>query len=58
MTNLEACYDRQLPLIRSIVQESVGVERQIIQLISKVIPRFEHYTCTSYRISSQYYWGV
>ena len=30
MTDLEACYDRQLPNIGSIIQESVGVERRII----------------------------
>ena len=51
MTDLEAYYDRQLAPVGSIVEELVRVERQIIQLIAKVIPHFEYNICTSYRIS-------
>ena len=51
MTELEACYDRQLPNIGSVTQESTEVERKIMQLLIKVIPCFEHYICTSYDTS-------
>ena len=37
MTDLEAYYDRQLPNIGSIIQESVRVERRVMQLLTKVI---------------------
>jgi len=55
--NLEACYDQQLAQIGSIVQESMGVERNIIKLIAKVIPDFQHYIYTTYRVSEKYYRG-
>ena len=47
MTDLEAYYDQQLAQIGSIVQESMGVERNIIKLIAKIIPDFQYYICTS-----------
>ena len=40
VTDLVACYDRQLANIESIVVESVGVDRNISKLISKVLPAF------------------
>ena len=57
MTDLKACYDRQLANIGSIVEELVGIDRKIAQLIAKVILVFEHHVCTSYRISVQFYGG-
>ena len=57
MTNLEVYYNRQLVPVGSIVEESVGVEHQLIQLIVKVISYFEYYICTSYGISLQFHRG-
>jgi len=57
ITDLEACYDRQLANIGSIVKESVSINRKIAQLIAKVIPVFKHYVCTSYGISIHFYSG-
>ena len=51
MTNLQAYYDRQLPKIGAIVEESVGIEHKPIQLIVKVLPIMKHYIFTSYRDS-------
>ena len=57
MTDLKACYDRQLANIGSIVQESVGVERKLMQLIAKVIPVFEYYVYVRFGVSKQFYGG-
>ena len=54
MTNLKACYDRQLSEIQSIVKESIGIERKLMQLIAKVLPIMEHHICTSFRASIEY----
>ena len=56
--DLEAYYDWLLPNIGSIVQESIGAERNIMQLLTKVILQFEHHIYTSYRISTAYYGGL
>jgi len=54
-TNLEACYDQQLPLILGLFQESVGVDYKCIKVIINVLTAFKHYICTSYGISSEHY---
>ena len=38
MTNLEVCFDMQLANIGSILQESIGIERDVIKLICKILP--------------------
>ena len=50
ITDLESCYDRQLSKIASIVKESIRIDRLGIKLIVKILPRFEHYICTSFGI--------
>ena len=55
ITNLSTCYDRQLANIESLVLELVGVNRQIIVLIAKVLPSFKHYIYTSYGICKSNY---
>ena len=51
MTDLTAYYDRQLAEIRSIVEELIGIERKLIQLIAKVLPIMEHHIYTSFGAS-------
>ena len=58
MTDLEACFDRQLANVGSILEEPIGIERAVIKLIAKVLLIFERHICMSYRISSRYYRGV
>ena len=55
LSDLEACYDRQLPNIGCLVQESVGVEREPAKLFAKILPIMNHHICTSYGISKEYY---
>jgi len=55
LTNLKSYYDRQLPNLVSIIEESTSIERAPIKLFTKVLPRFKRYICTGYRISSRYY---
>ena len=57
MTDLKACYDRELLKIRSIVQESVRVEQLLIKLLIKILLIIEHYIYTRFRASSKYYRG-
>jgi len=55
LTNLKACYNRQLPYLGGLIQEAIRVEWQAIMLITKLIPNFEYYICTVYSISSVFY---
>ena len=57
ITDLQACYDRQLAEIGSIVEESAGRDRAAVKLMSKVIPNWRHYIRTGYGISKSYYGG-
>jgi len=57
ITDLQACYDRQLAEIGEIVEESAGRDRDAVKLFSKVIPNWRHYICTGYGISKTYYRG-
>ena len=55
ITDLAACYNRQLANIESIVMEIVGVNQQVIILLAKVLPYFQYYICTSFGISQNTY---
>ena len=57
LTDLKSCYDRQLPNIGSIVEESVGRNRKEIILYTKIMPNFENHVNTGYGISQEYYRG-
>ena len=52
---LKACYDRQLPNIGYMMQEAVGVERNLAQTFEKVLPMINHYVCTNFGISNKTY---
>ena len=56
MTDLQACYDRQLSKIGSIVQESVGVETKPIQFVTKMLPIKKHHVSTDFGVSKECYW--
>lgn len=56
--DLEAYYDRQLQNLYRIIEESVGIDRNMIKLIMKVILIIEHYVCTGYRMSKEKYGGI
>ena len=55
ITDLEACYNRQQSNIYRIVEESLGVLREGIKLIAKVIPVMKYYLYTGFRISTILY---
>ena len=40
LTDLQLCYDRQLPNLGSIIQESIGYNRNAMELFTKLIPRW------------------
>ena len=54
-SDLEACYDRQIPEIDRIIEESTGVDRKAIQLIIKTVETFAHFVRTGFRISKRSY---
>ena len=55
ISDLEVCYDRQLPNIGYLVEELVRVEREPAILFAKILPVMEYHICTSYRISKDSY---
>ena len=57
LTDLQACYNRQLAEVGRILEESVGRDRKALKLIAKVIPNQNHYISTLFRISDTYYGG-
>ena len=52
VSDLELCYDRKLSKIGRLVEESVGVNRSMMLMLSKVLPKCNYYIGTSHRISS------
>jgi len=55
ISDLKACYDRQLPNIGCMVQESVGVQRNFAKLMQTVLPIMKHHVATDFGISSTSY---
>ena len=55
--DLKSCYDRQLLNIEGTVKESVGRNRQAMKLFIIIMPYFQYYACTYFRISSSFYSG-
>ena len=41
--DLEACYDRQFPSIGGMVEESIGLSKEVIKLFTKVLLRRKHF---------------
>jgi len=58
LTDLKSCYDRQLVNIGALIEESIGVNRNGLKLITKIIPRWKHHICTAFGISESYYGGI
>jgi len=56
-SDLESCYDRQIPALGGMVEESLGVNREVIKVICNTVSKFKHFTCTGYSISNEYYGG-
>ena len=53
MNDLEACYDRQLPNIGRIVEESIGVNKERLKLVT-----CENFIGNTYSISKHSYGGM
>ena len=57
LTDLKSCYDRQLMNIGGLIEESIGRDRDLMKILTNLIPRWKHYVSTAYGISSEYYGG-
>ena len=57
MSSLEACYDRQIPDSCGLVEESIGDNRKVINLLTKVLPIFKQYVVTANGVSKENYGG-
>ena len=55
VTDLAAYYDRQLSNIKSIIVESVGVDRVFIKLVARTLPSVKYYIYTGYGVSRESY---
>ena len=58
ISDLAIHYDQQLPNIGCLVQDSIGVKRELAKLFAKIMPIMNHHICTSFRISKELYGGV
>ena len=52
LSDLEAWCDRQKPSIWGIVEESLGVNKQAINIITRTIETFKYRVCTGFGVSS------
>ena len=57
ITDLEAYYNRQLPNVSYLIQESVGFRRKGIKTIVNVITKFKYHVHTNFGISRSFYRG-
>ena len=57
LSDLEACYDWQIPAIGGIIEEALGVDRKAINMITKTVLTFRHFVCTGFGISKESYGG-
>ena len=55
LLDLEVYYDRQLHNVGHIVQEVVGVERELAKLFAGILPDINYHICASFRISKDSY---
>ena len=55
LTDLKHCYDRQLPKLGSIIEESDGRNRNAMLLFTRIITVWKRCNCTGYRISTNSY---
>ena len=58
ITNLKACYDKQLLNSHRMVEELVRIDYIVIKLTMNVLLKIECYICTRYRVISNYYRGI
>ena len=52
-----ACYDRQLPAIGLLAEQSFGMDKREANLLCHVLQNFEHHLSTAFGVSSQSYGG-
>ena len=57
VSDLEACYDKKLPELCGLVEESLATNRKVVQLVSKVLPRLEHHVGTVNGVSKDKHGG-
>ena len=57
VSDLESCYDRQLPELFGLVEESLGANRKVVKLVAKVLPSFEHHVGTVNSVSKDIHGG-
>ena len=55
MSDHEACYDRQIPELCGLVEESIGANRKAVELLTKALPRLEHHVGTVNGVSTEKY---
>ena len=57
ISDLEACYDRQIPAIGGIVEEALGAHRKVMQLKTKTVSTFKLFVCAGFSISGESHGG-
>ena len=54
MSYFQACCDRKLSKIGAIIQESVGVETQPINIVTKILTIMEHYVSSAFGVNEAF----
>ena len=57
ISDLESCYDRQLPNLEVIFKELIRFNRNSIRLITKVLPRIDHSISTWNGLNKEWHGG-
>ena len=58
LVDWKLCYHHQLVNIEGLIEELIGKNCNIIQIIIKLIPRWKYYISIAHRISEKYYGGT
>ena len=57
LTDLKSCHDRQLANIGGLIEESIGRDRDVMKMLTKLMPRWKHYVSTAHGVSKECYGG-
>ena len=55
LTDLQSCYDRQLPNVGSIAEELVGRNHNAMKFFTSIMPNFQHHANMAYGISDGFH---
>ena len=58
MSDLEACYNRQMKELCGLIEEAIIANRKAVKFLTKAFPIFEHYVGIVNGVSKEKHGGV